>query len=282
MTFDDAFAAISQPSPALPEAAIRWLDENWPTCGLAIVTACEDFLNGEETPLSEQAFFFALHLAAAHGAKRLHAPLCALLLDADGSDELLGDAITETLPGLLISTFDGDLAPMRAVIETPNSDASAACHALLALAYLTHAGQVSRASTEAYLRRLFATIPRDPDYLWTGFAETVAALALDPLVPHVETLFAEGSIARDIMRLADFRGDLAEVKASGSPQAVFDNFLVRPLTDVVATLANWHSFDARPQRHAGTIINPMKDVGRNDPCPCGSGKKFKKCCLQAA
>lgn len=22
----------------------------------------------------------------------------------------------------------------------------------------------------------------------------------------------------------------------------------------------------------------MKEVGRNDPCPCGSGKKFKKCC----
>ena len=22
----------------------------------------------------------------------------------------------------------------------------------------------------------------------------------------------------------------------------------------------------------------MQKVGRNDPCPCGSGKKFKKCC----
>ena len=22
----------------------------------------------------------------------------------------------------------------------------------------------------------------------------------------------------------------------------------------------------------------MKKPGRNDPCPCGSGKKFKKCC----
>jgi uncharacterized protein YecA (UPF0149 family) len=22
----------------------------------------------------------------------------------------------------------------------------------------------------------------------------------------------------------------------------------------------------------------VKKVGRNDPCPCGSGKKFKKCC----
>jgi len=28
------------------------------------------------------------------------------------------------------------------------------------------------------------------------------------------------------------------------------------------------------------LINPLKNVGRNDPCPCGSGKKFKKCCLQ--
>lgn len=23
--------------------------------------------------------------------------------------------------------------------------------------------------------------------------------------------------------------------------------------------------------------NPLKDVGRNDPCPCGSGQKYKKC-----
>jgi hypothetical protein len=27
------------------------------------------------------------------------------------------------------------------------------------------------------------------------------------------------------------------------------------------------------------LENPFKGVGRNDPCPCGSGKKFKKCCL---
>lgn len=25
----------------------------------------------------------------------------------------------------------------------------------------------------------------------------------------------------------------------------------------------------------------MSDVGRNDPCPCGSGRKFKKCCMTA-
>jgi uncharacterized protein YecA (UPF0149 family) len=30
-----------------------------------------------------------------------------------------------------------------------------------------------------------------------------------------------------------------------------------------------------------TIRNePRQHVGRNDPCPCGSGKKYKKCCLE--
>ncbi|WP_375293158.1 SEC-C metal-binding domain-containing protein [Bradyrhizobium sp. sGM-13] len=27
------------------------------------------------------------------------------------------------------------------------------------------------------------------------------------------------------------------------------------------------------------VRNPWRHVGRNDPCPCGSGKKAKKCCL---
>ena len=28
------------------------------------------------------------------------------------------------------------------------------------------------------------------------------------------------------------------------------------------------------------MINPVKStkVGRNEPCPCESGKKYKKCC----
>ncbi len=30
-----------------------------------------------------------------------------------------------------------------------------------------------------------------------------------------------------------------------------------------------------------TIRNDSPRIGRNDPCPCGSGKKYKKCCLRA-
>jgi uncharacterized protein YecA (UPF0149 family) len=28
-----------------------------------------------------------------------------------------------------------------------------------------------------------------------------------------------------------------------------------------------------------SFIAKKKKIGRNAPCPCGSGKKYKKCCL---
>lgn len=31
------------------------------------------------------------------------------------------------------------------------------------------------------------------------------------------------------------------------------------------------------QKKSGTVVKPHK-IGRNDPCPCGSGKKYKFCC----
>ncbi len=42
-----------------------------------------------------------------------------------------------------------------------------------------------------------------------------------------------------------------------------------------------NSFDDYEEiRPTVPIINPNKNIGRNDPCPCGSGKKYKKCCMK--
>lgn len=37
--------------------------------------------------------------------------------------------------------------------------------------------------------------------------------------------------------------------------------------------------EARERRNADTVQRITPKVGRNDPCPCGSGNKYKKCCL---
>jgi SEC-C motif-containing protein len=39
----------------------------------------------------------------------------------------------------------------------------------------------------------------------------------------------------------------------------------------------WYFVDGRAPKHVQSIRQGPK-IGRNDPCPCGSGRKFKKCC----
>ena len=45
----------------------------------------------------------------------------------------------------------------------------------------------------------------------------------------------------------------------------------------------WYYVDgktsAKSMNSVYTSDTLMPKIGRNDPCPCGSGKKFKKCCL---
>jgi SEC-C motif-containing protein len=41
----------------------------------------------------------------------------------------------------------------------------------------------------------------------------------------------------------------------------------------------WHYTDGRMRSHDPIVRGPK--TGRNDPCPCESGKKYKKCCGKA-
>ena len=39
-----------------------------------------------------------------------------------------------------------------------------------------------------------------------------------------------------------------------------------------------HEYRLGGQKELVPVVRGGPKVGRNDPCPCGSGKKFKKCC----
>jgi SEC-C motif-containing protein len=44
---------------------------------------------------------------------------------------------------------------------------------------------------------------------------------------------------------------------------------------------SWSFLDGEPLV-AQPIRRETPKVGRNEPCPCGSGKKYKKCCLRSS
>jgi preprotein translocase subunit SecA len=52
---------------------------------------------------------------------------------------------------------------------------------------------------------------------------------------------------------------------------------VRPAPAREVTLSHGESARSQP-----SAVRAGHKVGRNEPCPCGSGKKYKKCCLAKA
>ena len=62
-----------------------------------------------------------------------------------------------------------------------------------------------------------------------------------------------------------------------------DNREIRTLQERIVPAARaihsyWFARRTPLDAEAGTYVRPERKVGRNDPCPCGSGRKYKKCC----
>ena len=106
-------------------------------------------------------------------------------------------------------------------------------------------------------------------------AKTISLRTLDMFwMNHLE----EMEILRDSVRLRAYgqRDPLVEYKSEG--HRMFQRLLDTIESNIAQTMlkVSLKSQPNQPGDNSRTI--PAKDgVGRNDPCPCGSGKKFKKC-----
>lgn len=67
---------------------------------------------------------------------------------------------------------------------------------------------------------------------------------------------------------------IAQYTIEGSPISHHE------ISDFRKEKGHWLFVDGRVVRDP--VRNEGPKVGRNDPCPCGSGKKYKKCCGTAA
>ena len=76
----------------------------------------------------------------------------------------------------------------------------------------------------------------------------------------------------------------SEVSLDYDPEKLYYN-MVAATAEWLYTLPEWGAHLTEERRHelykeqkSSTTIVKGPKVGRNDPCPCGSGKKYKKCC----
>ena len=118
-------------------------------------------------------------------------------------------------------------------------------------------------------------------------------LGISDLKALVKKAFDRGFIDSHVLGFDDFEEDLRRgINHPGEPRVPDDRDSTL-FGDTVEELSGWYCFSEqyrddreRWQRRAEAdrartqrLEDPFKGVGRNDPCPCGSGKKYKKCCF---
>lgn len=87
----------------------------------------------------------------------------------------------------------------------------------------------------------------------------------------IRQLFAKDCVALHII------GDIEDVEIEFGLRTERDTPRPNYLLD---SLGLGNLFDKELISENASYIRETPKVGRNEPCPCGSGKKFKKCCLQ--
>lgn len=205
-------------------------------------------------------------------------------------DFTLGDIVTEDLNSILYSTFNGDFEQLKVVIENPAIAFYVRDAALDTYAQLYADGHVSQEEFFAYLRKIIA------DKRFMGrqdiseiIQSVVMAHHLFEMLDDMQALYDEGrmdtQLAGEYDEFLDFVYDYKNNRQS-----------VTLIDDAIEELQSWGMFDPLEELNREMEERQLKlenefltfekknerpqKVGRNDPCPCGSGKKYKKCCLK--
>lgn len=238
---------------------------------------------------------FALYLLAQFREKRAF-PMIVKIFSAPGetSYRLVGDTVTEGLKQIFASVYDGNAAPLHGLIENNQADEYVRDAAINAILVLEKTGQMPRAEVIEYFRSLFrGKLQRSPSFAWDGLVCAVTDLPAPELLEEVRQAYNEGLVDEWVVDLKSVERDLASPKRWRQEGYAL-------ITDAITDMEGWACFHSdEPYFTAQAKLEPSEasvgplasvdygpatpfirepKIGRNDPCPCGSGKKYKKCC----
>lgn len=239
--------------------------------------------------------FLALFLLSEFKAQEaLPAILESISLPGEQVFDLFGDAVTESFPTILAGFCIESRATLLNIILDKSYNEYVRWSAALSYIYLVFHGHVTRETAVEELRQ--------PLRIFLDQADRSSVLhiisTLSYLAPREATAEIDEAYERNLMDVKYIdRKSLQEKMDDVDHWAIDESnrFSSLGIEDTVEELQRWASyseereeelepeerppvsFDTRP-RNSTSIVNDRPYIGRNDPCYCGSGKKFKKCC----
>lgn len=213
----------------------------------------------------------------------------------DEVEPLLGDTITEGLGKIATGMFDGDADGLLSTITDRSIDEFIRKALFDAATFLTWERRIDPDRLRGFLLRFYEErLAGDGDYGWIGWLYVISTLGYRDLAPLVHRAWDEGLVPGYVLSRKHFEDDLrdAERRPDHLPRLkeanlgyIDDALAALQQADGAGVLGEEPGDPApgnrirSPVAPVAPVINPWRNVGRNDPCLCGSGKKAKKCCL---
>jgi hypothetical protein len=242
-----------------------------------------------------QLFCYALYLVAKWRETRAyHLVVRWLCLPDATSTRLSGDVLTQDGARILASVCNGDLEPIKRLVLNRDADEFSRGVAVAALALLSVWGEVPRDTILDHFTWLAREgLERQTSYAWSALAAESADIEALDVFPELRRAYDDGLIDPQTIG----RTELDDVEASPRGE-LLERMKDRypPIDDIPGATSWWARFGKRASsRRAEELASlatvgdfnddgpvepyraPVK-VGRNEPCRCGSGKKYKKCC----
>ena len=251
-----------------------------------LATETDDFSNADTT-----LFFFILAALLARPEPRLE-PLVRKLFESGEEfiDFYLGEMAIEPITGLVYSYYNNNLERIKEVVLNPDNDEYMRWWYADALSVIMQQTPERTPEVVTLVKELFAEILKDDRLRGEDVINNViAGIAAYTKAPEMEQelLHFLSKVESDEAINGSF-DELLMILKSDDHDFEFQLFEGYDLISFVNELPagdddDWadqeeggkypYGFDEEPEQAS----NPYKSVGRNDPCPCGSGKKFKSC-----
>lgn len=223
-------------------------------------------------------------------------------------DYWLGDAITEMTWTVLFSFGPKHLPRFLEFLKEPGRYKWSRTSVNEAVTQMVHHGLIGREQGIAFFKEIIQLTldsnPQSSNFVDYGFNADLVCVVIDlratELLPLVEELFERGWV--DLYVCGDYESVLEDLE-----RPLLNAYAILPINTIYQDYENYanvmREFESDPEKflsdedddffeddYEGNILDSSgffesakpyvredEKIQRNDPCPCGSGKKYKKC-----
>ena len=287
-----AIESISKRSDKFPQKEFEIICANKAEAIPLLRSAIERAIaEGKNLDEDFQLHFYAMFLLAQFQDREFFPRMMELAsLPEDTLDSLIGDAMTESLSNILYNMYNGEIRLLQDAILSPEVSDYVRSGLLRVMGQLYLDQELGKQEWQDFLRGIVYG-EEIGDYIYSALADVICRCHFVEMLPEIHRLYEDGRLEGSV--IVGYDEDVDDVFSYSENR---ENFCKSPVL-AAQTLRGWAMFDdpeaeersrkleqnfsqaLRKLDREFSRTEPKRKIGRNDPCPCGSGKKYKQCCL---